>query len=63
MIFKRQGEQARSMRDTQRNESRTQKQPVSEVKGGKSLKKEVASSSKCSLRGHEDKAQERLVSK
>lgn len=36
------------MRDTQRNESRTKKQPVSEVKGGKSLKKEVASSSKCS---------------
>ena len=48
IIFKRQGEQARSMRDTQRNESRTKKQPVSEVKGGKSLKKEVASSSKCS---------------
>ena len=48
IIFKRQEEQARSMRDTQRNESRTKKQPVSEVKGGKSLKKEVASSSKCS---------------
>lgn len=48
IIFKRQKEQARSMRDTQRNESRTKKQPVSEVKGGKSLKKEVASSSKCS---------------
>lgn len=63
IIFKRQEEQARSMRDTQKMKAELRNNQSQKLKEEKSLKKEEASSSKWQLRGHEDKMQERLVSK